>query len=238
MKKLTLICTVFILLLGLCGCDTFEDTPETDAAFAAYEAAVKQTVAHKKGSIKVSTLNEDTVDPANNSKGVIEYSFTTDDEGKVTFERNDITNGDLVASYKADGTAAYQLDLPSGEWLDVTKDSKAMLTHSTNYMNTLSLFRIDNNFRYSKHFFESVTMEETETGKVIYVTLKSKAVTDMFAHSDERSIRREQTSQVRSFHINDKGDLEKIVIDSLQKIEYKGTPGQLKNVITVEMDYE
>ncbi len=238
MKKIGMICLIALLLVSFCGCDSFEDTPETDAAFAAYEAAVKQTVAHKKGAIKVTTVNEDSLDEKNNSQGTIEYTFSTDAEEKVTFERNDITNGELVASYKADGKAAYQLDLPSGEWLDVTEESKAMLQHSSNYMNTLSLFRIDHNFRYSKHFYESVAMEETEQGKVVIFTLKSKAVSDMFAHSDERQIRREQASQVRSFYINDEGDLEKIVIDSLQNVEYKGTAGQLKNCITVEMDYE
>ncbi len=238
MKKTVLYLIIVVVMLSLCSCDTFKDTPETEAAFAAYEAAVKATISHKQGSIKVTTVNEDTIDEKNNSKGIIDYTFSTDEEENVIFERNDFTNGVLVASYKSDENKVYQLDLPSGDWLDVTEDSKAMLTHSTNYMNNLSLFRIDNNFRYSKQFFESVIMEETESGKVILFTLKSKAVTDMFSYSDERQIRREQASQVRSFYIDEKGELEKIVIDSLQNVEYKGVNGQLKNVITIELAYE
>ena len=238
MKKLFMIFSVFVMLAVLCGCNRFEDTPETDAAFAAYEEAVKQSINHKKGAIKVTTVNEDTVEPQNNSTGVIEYTFETDEAGAVSFRRDDITNGDLVASYKTEGAKVLQLDLPSGEWLDVTEDSKAMLKHSTNYFNTLSLFRIDHNFRYSKHFLESVVAEETEKGEAVIFTLKSKAVTEMFSYSDERQIRREQASQVRSFYIDEKGDLEKIVIDSVQNVEYKGTPGRLKNLITIELTYE
>lgn len=237
MKKISCFLLAVLLLLGLCACDTFEDTPETDAAFAAYEAAVSQSVAHKKGAITVVTENEDTIQDTK-TLGVIEYNYTTDDSNKVSFERNDYTDNELVASYYGDGTAAYQMDFTTGEWVDVTKDSKIMLDHDTNYMNTLSLFRIDNNFRYSKHFYESVTMEEKDGEKIITFTLKNKAVTDMLDFSDEQEIKREMAKQYRAYYVNEAGDVYKIVIDTLQNVDYKGEKGTLSNVITVNVNYE
>lgn len=237
MKKIIAILLAGGLLLGLCSCNTFQDTPETDAAFAAYEAAISQSIGHKKGSMTVLTENKDTVEDTE-SLGVIEYTYTTDENNKVSFERNDYTNGELVASYYGDGTAAYQMDLSSGDWVDVTENSEEMLDHDENYMNSLSLFRIDNKFRYSKHFYESVTLEESGAEKVITFTLKNSAVTKMLSYSDEREIKRNMTGQYRSYYVNEAGDVYKIVIDTVQEIVYQGTEGTLSNVITVNLDYE
>lgn len=238
MKRFICLSVIVIILLSFGGCSTFEDTPETDAAFAAYEAAVLQSIGHKKGAVTVLTENKDTVVENKETVGVIEYSFSTDDQDRVTFERNDYTNGEPVAAYKADGEKAYQMDLASGEWKDVTESSSTLLNHQTNYMNTLSLFRIDNNFRYSKHFLESVTMEEAAGEKIIVFTLKNDKVTDMLEFSDQRKIKREMSSQTRSYYIDEKGDIQKIVIDTLQNVTYKGKSGTLSSKITVTTQYE
>jgi hypothetical protein len=236
MKKFCVILLLAVLLLNLTACNTFVDTPQTDAAFAAYEAAISQSIAHKSGSITVVTENADTVE-GTESLGVIEYTYTTNDENKVTFERNDYTNGELVASYYANGTTAYQMDLTTQEWVDVTEDSAQMLNHDDNYMNSLSLFRIDNKFRYSKHFYQAVNMEESGGEKVITFTLKNSAITKMLSYSDEREIKRNMASQYRSYYINEAGDVYKIVIDTVQDIVYKGTAGTLSNCITVNIEY-
>ena len=238
MKRIISFSMMILILLSFAGCNTFEDTPETDAAFAAYEAAVLQTIDHKKGSVTVLTENKDTAIENKETVGVIEYSFETDAEEKVTFERNDYTNGEPVAAYKADGEKAYQMDMQSGEWQDVTEDSVALLSHKTNYMNTLSLFRIDNNFKYSKHFLESVKMEEAAGEKVVIFTLKGDKVTDMLEFSDQRKIKREMSSQTRSYYINAEGDIQKIVIDTLQNVKYEGKSGILSSKITVTTQYE
>ncbi len=238
MKRFICLSVIVIILLSFGGCSTFEDTPETDAAFAAYEAAVLQSIGHKKGAVTVLTENKDTAVENKETVGVIEYSFSTDDQDRVTFERNDYTNGEPVAAYKADGEKAYQMDMASGEWKDVTESSSTLLNHQTNYMNTLSLFRIDNNFRYSKHFLESVTMEEAAGEKIIVFTLKNDKVTDMLEFSDQRKIKREMSSQTRSYYIDEKGDIQKIVIDTLQNVTYKGKSGTLSSKITVTTQYE
>ena len=238
MKRIICLSMVFLILLSFAGCNTFEDTPESDAAFAAYEAAVLQSIEHKKGSITVQTENKDTAIENKETIGVIEYSFFTDEEEHVSFERNDYTNGEPVAAYKADGKKVYQMDMQSGEWQDVTEESLPLLNHRTNYMNTLSLFRIDNNFKYSKHFLESVTMEEAAGEKVIVFTLKNDKVTDMLEFSDQRKIKREMSSQTRSYYINEKGDIQKIVIDTLQNVKYQGKSGKLSSKITVTTQYE
>ena len=237
MKKSVFMILLAAVLLLASGCNTFKDTPETDAAFSAYEAAIRKAVEHRKGSISVVTQNKDTIDNTE-SLGVIEYSFTTDEAGKVSFERNDFTNGEPVAAYYADGSAAYQMNMETGEWVDVTEDSKDMLTHGTNYMNTLSLFRIDNHFRYSKHFYESVTLEQQGEEQVVVFTLKNKAVSKMFSFSDEKPIRRTMAGHTRSYHLNAEGELYKIVIDTKQDVVYKGAEGTLTNRITVEMNYD
>lgn len=238
MKRIICLSIIFLILISFSGCNTFEDTPETDAAFAAYESAILQSMDHKKGSITVLTENEDTAVENKETVGVIEYSFSVDEEDRVTFERNDYTNGEPVAAYKADGEKAYQMDLASGEWQDVSESSIALLNRRTNYMNTLSLFRIDNNFKYSKHFLESVTMEEAAGEKVVVFTLKNDKVTDMLEFSDQRKIKREMSSQTRSYYINEKGDIQKIVIDTLQNVTYKGKSGTLSSKITVTTQYE
>lgn len=226
---------VAAMLLGLCSC--FRDTPETKAAFAAYEAAVKQSIAHKKGSIIVETKNIDTV-LNTESLVVTDYDFVTDENDKVSFERNDYNDGALAASYYADGKKAYQMNLETDQWVDVTEDSKEMLNHHTNYMNTLSLYRIDNNFSYSKHFYKSLTMKEEGEQKVITFVLKSSAISQMFEMSDKRGLKRTMSAQSRSYYVGKSGDLEKIVINMEQDVVYKGQKGTLTNVITVTMDYE
>ncbi len=238
MKRIVCLSIISMILLSFSGCSTFEDTPETDAAFAAYEAAVLQSIEHKRGSITVQTENKDTAIENKETVGVIEYSFSTDEEDQVTFERNDYTNGEPVAAYKANGKKAYQMDMQSGEWQDVTEDNIALLNHRTNYMNTLSLFRIDNNFKYSKHFLESVTMEEAAGEKVIVFTLKNDKVTDMLEFSDQRKIKREMSSQIRSYYVDEKGDIQKIVIDTFQNVTYQGKSGTLSSKITVTTQYE
>ena len=236
MKKFLMILLAFVLLLALCSCDTFEDTPETEAAFDAYEASIRQSIAHKTGAITVVTNNKDTLEDTE-TLGVIEYSYSTDDANKVSFERKDYTNGELVASYYGDGAAAYQMDLSTDEWVDVTEESASMLEHESNYMNMLTLFRIDNNFRYSKQFFESLTMEEAEVENVNTFTQKNDAVTEMMSYTDEKELRREMASQYRSYYVNAEGNVYKIVIDTEQNVEYKGTAGTLTNLITVHIDY-
>lgn len=236
MKKISAFLLLAALLVSLCSCNRFVDTPETDAAFAAYEAAISQSIAHKSGSITVVTENADTVE-GTESLGVIEYTYTTDQDNKVSFERNDYTNGELVASYYSNGAAAYQMDFTTEEWVDVTEDSVQMLNHDDNYMNSLSLFRIDNKFRYSKHFYQSVNMEESGGEKVITFTLKNSAITKMLSYSDEREIKRNMASQYRSYYVNEAGNVYKIVIDTVQDIVYKGTAGTLSNCITVNIEY-
>lgn len=238
MKRIIAFLLLAVMMLGLCSCSTFEDTPETDAAFAAYEAALKQTVSRNSGSVSVETVNKDTL-AATESVGIIEYSFVTNEERRVSFERNDYTNGELVASYYGDGSKAYQMDLTTDQWVDVTADSAAMLVHETNYMNTLSLFRVDNNFRYSKRYLESLKMEDTEDGgKVVIFTLKSSALNEMFAYLDARKLKREMTHQTRSYYIDPQGDLFKIVIDSSQNVSLDGKEGVLSNVINVLVDFQ
>ncbi len=238
MKKLSALSIIFMLLIGLCGCNQFQDTPETDAAFAAYEAAVRQTIAQKAGEITVVTKNQDTVVEKTESLGVIEYSFRVDDQNRVSFERNDFTNDEMVASYYGDGKAAYQMDFSTDQWIDVTNVSGDMLDHEKNIFSTLSLFRIDHNFRYSKRFYKSVAMEEAEGEKIITVVIKNSELDQMFSMTDEKGIRREMASQTRKYYIDDQGIISKIMIDTAQKITYKGNSGILTNLITVTLDYE
>lgn len=237
MKRIVFFIWIIAVCFGLTACSGFEDTPETDAAFAAYEAAVKQSVLHKKGQISVYTENEDTVVENTKTAGVIEYAFEVDENDAVSFERNDFTDGKPVAAYYADGKAVYEMEMETGEWKDITESSAELLVRSSNYFNMLALFRIDHNFRYSKRFYESVSMEEADGGKTIRFVLKSNAISNMFTLSDERGIRREMASQTRTFTVNEKGDLEKIVIDSRQNVLYQGSSGTLANVITVTLDY-
>ncbi len=238
MKKTILFFVIISILCSLTGCNTFKDTPETDAAFAAYEDAVLQTIAHKKGAITVATETKSTVGEETNTLGVIEYNFTTDEENRVSFERNDYANSELVASYYGDGKAAFQMDFSSGEWLDVTEDSANMLEHDKNYFNTLSLFRIDNQFRYSKHFLESVVLEEAAGEKVIKFTLKNSAVTDMLDFTDKKGVHREMASQTREYYVNQEGDIQRIVINTMQEVLYEGKQGTLSSVLTITTDYE
>lgn len=238
MKRIFSVLLIFILVLGLCSCDRFEDTPETDAAFAAYEEAIKRIIACKSGTVSVQTVNKDTLENTE-SVGVIEYSYITDENSRVSFDRKDYTNGELVASYYGDGTAAYQMDLTTDEWIDVTETSGDMLEHDKNYMNTLSLFRIDSDFRYSKQYYESVVLEEVEEGgRVITFTLKSSVISDMFSYTDDREMKREMTHQYRSYYVDASGELYKIVIDSSQNVSLSGKEGVLSNVITVLVDFK
>lgn len=229
---------IIVAVLGMAGCGGLKETPETDAAFDAYEAAIRQSIAHKKGHISVLTENVDTVIEKKSTVGVIEYEFSTDAENRVSFTREDYTDGVPVASYKGDGKKAYQLDKATGEWKDVTEESAEFLVHDTNYMNTLSLFRIDSNFNYSTYFLEELVMEEKDGEKVIKFTLANDAVTDMMEFSDSREISREMASQTRTYYVNKEGDISKIIIDTLQNIRYEGKEGTLSSKLTITPKYE
>ncbi len=238
MKRILSILILAALIIGLSSCYSFKETPETDAAFSAYESAIKKTVTRMSGSVSVQTVNKDTLNNTE-SVGIIEYSFSTNEERKVSFERQDYTNGELVASYYGDGEKAFQMDLTTDQWIDVTKNSLPMLTHDTNYMNTLSLFRIDNGFRYSKRYLDTLTMEEGEDGeKIITFTLKGDVISDAFSYVDNKKMKREMTHQSRSYYVNAEGDLYKIVIDSSQDVSLGEKKGTLSGIITVLVDFK
>jgi hypothetical protein len=226
-----------LLLFGMAGCSSFKDTPETDAAFAAYEQAVKQSIAHKKGKISVRTETSDNVIENKESIGIIEYEYSIDSQNKVTYSRTDLTDGQKVAEYKGDGKEAYQLDLQSEKWI-ADEENEAMLSNDTNVMNSLQLFRIDSNFNYAKQFLQSVEMKEIAGEKVIVFTLKGDAISDMMATTDKTAISRIMSAQTRSYYVNEKGDLDRIEIQTVQDIKYKGKPGQLVINMTVTLEYE
>ncbi len=239
MKKILVFLTLTLLTSSLCGCNlfvNFEDTPETDAAFAAYEAAIKQSIAHDSGEILITTKNTDSIE-GTETNGTIDYTYSIDEEGRVSFERVDYTNGEKVASYYGDGQSAYELDMETGKWLDATEALKPFLDRDQNTMNTLALFRIDSNFKYNKRFYESIKRTESDGDQVITVELKSSEITDMMSYSDEREIQREMASQTRSYYVNQSGDIYKIVVDSVQNVLYKGDPGVLSSVMTVDIKY-
>ncbi len=240
MKKLFSALIAVMMLVSMSGCnlldDDFEDTPETDAAFEAYEAAIRKSVAHQSGQIKVTTENTDTIE-ATETLGTIDYSYSTDDEGRVSFERIDHTDGKLVASYYGDGKAAFQKNLETGEWVDMTEGLASFLNAEENTMNSLALFRIDNDFSYSKRFYESIELKESDGEQVITVVLKNSEITEMMSYSDEREIQREMSSQIRSYYVNKEGSVYKIVIDSVQNVVYQGEKGVLSSLMTVDITY-
>lgn len=240
MKRIAILLISVVLLLNASACslfdDGFDDTPETEAAFAAYEAAVKQSIAHKSGTIHISTENKDSLEKTE-TLGVIEYTYSVDSEGRVTFDRVDYTDGKKVAAYKGDGKKANQWDPETDTWQDATEPLAGFLDQETNTMNDLSLFRIDNSFEYNKRFFETVEVKEAAGEKVITVVLKGSEVTEMMSYTDEREIKREMAGQTRTYYVNAAGDFYKIVVESIQNIEYQGKDGVLSSVMTVDITY-
>jgi hypothetical protein len=104
-------------------------------------------------------------------------------------------------------------------------------------MNDLSLFRIDNSFKYNKRFFETIDVKEAAGEKVITVVLKGSEVTEMMSFTDEREIKREMAGQTRKYYVNEAGDFYKIVVESVQNIEYQGKSGVLSSTMTVDITY-
>ena len=240
MRKLLTLIMAMLFIVSLSSCslldDGFEDTPETDAAFAAYEAAIKASIAHDRGTIKIKTENVDTIEKTE-TVGTIDYSYTTDADGRVSFERTDHTDGKLVASYYGDGEKAFQMDMDTNEWVDMTEGLSSFLDAETNTMNNLALFRIDNEFEYSKRFYESIELEKAEGEQVITVVMKNSEITEMMSYTDEREIQREMASQTRTYYIDGNGSVYKIVVDSVQNLTYKGEEGILSSLMTVDIAY-
>lgn len=232
-KILTLIIIV-VLMLSLSSCNSFKITDEMQTSVDKYISAVSSFSENLSGSLKVTTVIEDNAIEYKTTESVIEYEYTVNDE-KVSFLRKDYLNGKENASYKSDGEKVMSFDYELEDWVDKTEENTAFLSVKNNPFITLSLFRIDNDYKVKANYLSNITERADGEYSVVEFTLKDSTVSTVLGYNKVDGIVRNSAGHTRSYYINSNGELEKIVIVALQEVFNNGKEGSYKSTITVEI---
>lgn len=232
-KKFFLV-LVLVCLFTVSSCSSFEITPDIQKSIDKYISAVMTFESFDKGDVKITTVQEDNSIDFKTTKSVIDYSFTIVDE-KVVFERKDYLDDVENAHYKSDGEKVMSFDYENEEWVDKTKENASFLSAKTNPITSLSLFRVDNNYKIRSKNFSDISESQQGEYTVIKYVLDDGAVSSVLGLNKVDGIVRESAGHTRSYYIDAEGNLKKIVIEALQNVVNNGEKGNYKSIITVEI---
>lgn len=225
---------VIVLMFSLSSCNSFKITDEMQISVDKYISAVSSFSENTSGKLKVTTLIEDNAIEFKTTESVIEYEYTVNDD-KVTFSRKDYIDGKESASFKADGETVLSFDYESQEWIDKTEENKSFLSVKNNPFITLSLFRIDNNYKVKANYLSDIAERKEGEFTVVEFTLKDSTVSTVLGYNKVDGIVRNSAGHTRGYYLNSDGQLEKIVIVALQSVFNNGKEGSYKSTITVEI---
>ncbi len=227
-----LIC--IIILFNLSSCNSFKITDEMQKSVDKYISAVTSFSQKPSGNLNVTTVVEDNAIEYKTTKSQIEYEYTVNEQ-KVLFTRKDYLNGEENASFKSDGEKVLSFDYELQDWVDKTDENKSFLSVKNNPFVTLSLFRIDNNYKVKANYLSDIVERNEGEYIIIEFTLKDSTVSTVLGYNKADGIVRNSAGHTRSYFINSKGELEKIVIVALQDVVNNGKEGSYKSTITVEI---
>lgn len=234
MKIIRLISVVILLvmLLCLCSCNSLKVTPEMQTAIDIYINAVKLSAAKTSGAVNVTSVLNDSAIEFKTSESVIDFTYKVE-EGKVIYNRTDTLDGKEVAIYECDGTSVKVFDPDTGNWEDKTEQNKDFLSSATNPLISLSLFRVDNNFKVRTDYMTDIKSYSEDGCSVIEFVLDDSTVTDILKYNKADGIVRQSAGHVRKYYISDDGYIEKIVVSTVQLLYSNGEEGVYSSEMTV-----
>ena len=237
MKKfrVLLFCIIGLLLITLLsGCNNFDDTPESNAALDAYIEAVKKSLERKSSTARIDVYISDNIIENTEKQSEIIFKYSINDEGLVSFEREDYTNNELTAQYRSDGYKVETFDMQSNQWVDSTEQNKAFLSEKTNSITNMQLFRVDNNLKINKRFLSTASISEWENGGVcVKIVLDDKQVSNVMELYEAKGYIRKSSGQTREYYINDQGIITMIKINTSQQIQHNAEFGSIVNNMTI-----
>lgn len=237
MKKIRtlLFCIIgvlFITLLG--GCSNFDDTPESNAALDVYIEAIKKSLERKNGCARITVTSSDDIIEKTESETEIVFQYTINDEGLVSFDREDFTNGEYTARYRADGYKVESFDFETNQWVDCTEENKPYLSEKTNSITTMQLFRVDNNLKINKRFLSTASQSDWENGgKCIKIVLDDEQISKVMDLYEAKGYIRKSAGQTREYYINGDGIVSMIKINTTQQIQHNSEFGNVVNSMTI-----
>ncbi len=225
---------IVIILLSLSSCNSFKITDEMQLSVDKYISAVSSFSEKLSANLNVTTVIEDDAIEFKTTKSIIEYEYTVNKE-KVSFLRKDYLNGTENASFKSDGDKVMSFDYELQDWVDKTEENTAFLSVKNNPFVTLSLFRIENNYKVKANYLSNIAERTDGEYNVIEFTLKDSTVSTVLGYNKADGIVRNSAGHTRSYYIDSKGELKKIIIVAMQNVVNNGKEGTYKSTITVEI---
>lgn len=233
--------TICILLLSMAllftGCNRpgYEQTEATQAAVAAYTAAVEQSVAQTAGKIVITIHSNDTVVRKSETTERYEYTYTVENENDEHFDyrcyddENNLLNHYKTVDENGVGKVVDQLTgQENGQF-------QSYLIHSKNPISTLQLFRMDSNYHLQQSAISAIKMEEKDGTKIITVSFHGDKLTGTVIQS-ENGLNRTVTSHERVYTVKD-GKIAKIEIYDKENVHYNEETGTMDTDTIVEVTY-
>ncbi|MBQ6947341.1 MAG: hypothetical protein IJN42_04760 [Clostridia bacterium] len=234
-KTLSIFLLAAVLLLSGCNQPGYEQTETTQAAVAAYIAAVKESVAAKGGTVSVNIHMKDTVVSKADSTQRYEYTYTVENENDEHFDYRCFDGkGKLLNHYKTvdENGVGKVIDQISGEESD---QFASYLRHNKNPISTLQLFRMDAGYRLQHSAISAISMEEKDGAQIITVEFHGNKLTNTVIRS-ENGLNRTVTSHKRIYTLRE-GKIAKIEIYDRENVHYKEETGTMDTDTVVEVNY-
>ncbi len=232
--RVLVVLIICVILFSLSSCDSFKITDDMQVSVDKYISAVSSFTEKISGNLKVTSVIEDNAIEFKTTESIIEYDYTINDK-KVSFSRKDYSDKKETASFKTDGDKILSFDYTTQEWIDKTEENASFLTVENNPFVTLSLFRIENNYKVKASYLSNIVEKVEGEYTVVEFTLKDSTVSTVLGYNKADGIVRNSAGHTRSYYINSNGELEKIVIVALQDVVNNGDEGTYKSTITVEI---
>ena len=233
-KRIFSLILAIILLFIMTSCNNFKITDEMQITVDKYISAVSSFAKNTSGKMSVTTVIEDKAIEFKTTESVIEYEYTIT-EDKVSFVRKDFLNGEEIANYKTDSEKVLAYDYSLKDWVDKTEENASFLSAANNPFVTLSLFRVDNNYKVKANYLSDISEKTDGEYTVIQFKLKDSTVSTVLGYNKADGIVRNSAGHTREYYIDSEGDLERIIIIALQDVANNGKEGSYKSTITVEI---
>lgn len=234
MKKI--LCFLSALsVLALAGCNYapgYEQTEATEAALTAYYEAVSASTSQTAGQISINITCEDTVVNKATTGERYEYTYTVDEDGGEIFDYRGYNDANELTAHYASGEDGAVYD----KLTDLTTESlDSYKVHANNPISTLTMFRMDSNYKVYDHTISSIEMTEQEEQTVITVEFHADRLTEL-SIQNTGGLNRTITSHRRVYTIRE-GRIARIEIYDRENAMYEGEKGYINTDTVVEVNY-
>ncbi len=231
MKKMICIAITVLLLFSGCADVGYEKTAATEAAKTAYLDAVRQNITQTAGHYDVRVVCEDA---AIQHKTVTErytYDYTVAGDGSEGFVFTALDeDGNVTDKYETKDGKVYAADGTENN------EFGNYLSHSTNPISNLTLFRMDANFKFHEASVADIRSETADGKTVITVAFHPDKLTSLSIKNTTK-LKRIITTHTRVYTIEN-GFLTGIHIHDEENAVYEGEKGTIVTDTYVEANFK